>query len=290
MTIKSQFKANIINIYGEIGRTWLIDLPKIISKVANENDLSDLKPLDNLTYNYVLAGLRGKQPIILKLSPDIKKLNHESSSLKAFANFGAVKIFSRQNGVLILERAISGISLKSYFPTKESEAIEITCNVIKKLHQAPIPKKKVPHVKDWLAALDREQNIPSVYLKKARKLKDELLQTSIKQVLLHGDLHHDNIVQNDNGWLIIDPKGVIGEQAYEVCAFIRNPLQELSSSKHIVNIINNRITHFTNILNLDFMRIKDWCFVQSVLAWIWALENNCNTKYFKRLTEIFHDL
>jgi streptomycin 6-kinase len=290
MTIKSQFKANIINIHGEIGRAWLSDLPKIISKIADENHLSDLKPLDNLTYNYVLAGLRGKQPIILKLSPDIKKLNHESFSLEAFANFGAVKIFSRQNGVLILERAIPGISLKSYFPTKESKAIEITCNVIKKLHQAPIPKKKVPHIKDWLAALDREQNIPSDYLKKARKLKDELLLTSIKQVLLHGDLHHDNIVQNDNGWLIIDPKGVIGEQAYEVCAFIRNPLQKLSSSKNIGNIINNRITHFTNILNLDFMRIKDWCFVQSVLAWIWALEDNCNTKYFKRLTEIFHDL
>lgn len=290
MIIKSQFKTNIINIYGEIGKTWLLDLPKIISKIANENDLSNLKPLNNLTYNYVLAGLRGKQPIILKLSPDIKKLNHESFSLRAFANFGAVKILNQQDGVLILEQAIPGISLKSYFPTKESEAIEITCNVIKKLHQAPISKKKMPHIKDWLAALDREQNIPPNYLKKAQKLKDELIKTSTKQVLLHGDLHHDNIVQNGNRWLIIDPKGVIGEQAYEVSAFIRNPLQELLSSENIENIINNRITHFTSIFNLDFIRIKDWCFVQSILAWIWALEDNCNTKYFKRLTEIFHDL
>lgn len=284
------FKTNVINIHGEIGKAWLLDLPKIINKIANANGLSELKPLYNLTYNYVLSGFRGEQPIILKLSLDIDGLNHEALTLKAFASFGAVKILVQQDGALILERAISGISLKSYFPNKENEAIEIACNVIKKLHQAHSPKQKFPYIEDWLAALDKEQNIPTNYLKKARELRDRLLQTSTQQILLHGDLHHDNILQNNNNWVIIDPKGVIGEQAYGVSAFIRNPLPELLSSKSIKNIVSNRITKFAKILSLDPMRVQDWCFVQAVLAWTWALEDNCDTNHFKKLTEIFNNL
>lgn len=45
--------------------------------------------------------------------------------------------------------------------------------------------------------------------------------------MLHVDLHHDNILQNGNEWLVIDPKGVVGEPAYEVAAFIHNPMPEL---------------------------------------------------------------
>ena len=69
-----------------------------------------------------------------------------------------------------------------------------------------------------------------------------------------------------------------------------NPLPELLSSENTVNIINNRIAEFTKILDLEPQLIKDWCFVQSVLAWIWTLEDNCNTEHFKKLTEIFDNL
>lgn len=41
------------------------------------------------------------------------------------------------------------------------------------------------------------------------------------------DLHHDNILQNGHAWVVIDLKGVIGEPAYEVSAFIRSPIPEL---------------------------------------------------------------
>lgn len=75
-----------------------------------------------------------------------------------------------------------------------------------------------------------------------------------------GDLHHDNILQNsddearysfsDGGWLVIDPKGVIGEQAYEVAAFIRNPIPELLTHDDAPTIIHNRITRFAELLEL----------------------------------------
>ena len=134
-------------------------------------------------------------------------------------------------------------------------------------------------------------NIPNHYLQKARKLRDQLLQTSEADVLLHGDLHHDNILQNGDDWLVIDPKEVIGEPAYEVAAFIRNPIPELLTHADAPNIILNRITRFAELLELPSQRILDWCFVQAVLSWVWSIEDGCDASSSShQLTKIFDTL
>ena len=98
--------------------------------------------------------------------------------------------------------------------------------------------------------LDSDLKIPAQTLQKARKIRDQLLKMAMLDVLLHGDLHHDNILQNgddearhsfsDGGWLVIDPKGVIGESAYEVAAFIRNPMPELLTHDDAPNIMSTQ--------------------------------------------------
>lgn len=284
----NKFESNIINIYGNNGKAWLADLPNIISKIANDWRLSDLKPVDIQNYSYVLSGLKDDCPIILKLGLDIEGLNREASALLAFESFGAVRIIDYYDGALLLERAVSGVSLKTYFPDHDLKAIKIASAVIKKLHQAPLPVNKFPNVNDWLIALDTEWDIPYTYLNKARILKTQLLATANNTVLLHGDLHHENILQHYDAWLVIDPKGVIGENAYEVAAFIRNPIPELLTALNLKDLINARIVKFAELLDIDKQRIEEWCFVQAVLSWTWTLEDKGNIEYFKNLSEILH--
>jgi streptomycin 6-kinase len=284
----NSFHSNIISIYGEKGQAWLAELPEFVSAISSKLDLRDLKEVRNLTYNYVLSGFHGDNPMILKLGLDNEALAREAFALKCFAGCGAVKVLAGDKGLLLLERAMPGASLKSYFPDKEQETIEIVCGVMKKLHQANIPTThNFPHIKDWLTALDKDWPIPDEHLQKARMLRDQLLQTSEADVLLHGDLHHDNILQNGENWLVIDPKGVIGEPAYEVAALIRNPMPELLTYDDAPNIIHNRITRFAEFLELPSQRILDWCFVQAVLAWAWALEDGCDASYFQQVAKIF---
>lgn len=145
-----------------------------------------------------------------------------------------------------------------------------------------------PTIENWLIALDKHWPIPENYLHKAKLLRNDLLNTSSASILLHGDLHHDNLLQNGDDWIVIDPKGVIGEPAYEVAAFVRNPIPELLTHNNVSNIIDNRITQFAKIFTLSKQRIIAWCFVQSVLAWAWTLEDNGDETYFKALTELFH--
>jgi streptomycin 6-kinase len=69
-----ELEKNIINLYGEQGKKWLISLSEVTARIAIVHGLSNLKPVNNLSYNYVLSGIRGSHPIILKLGLDTDAL------------------------------------------------------------------------------------------------------------------------------------------------------------------------------------------------------------------------
>ncbi|HQZ88211.1 MAG TPA: aminoglycoside phosphotransferase family protein, partial [Gammaproteobacteria bacterium] len=198
-------KHNILSIYGEKGKQWLDNLPNLITQLTETYGLSNLKPVNNLSYNYVLTGLQDSKVVILKLGLDIDGFKREAAALMAFSGVGVVEVLIENNGLLLLECAVPGVSLKSYFPENDDEAINITANVIKRLHKARIPSAHAfLHIKDWLTVLDGDLKIPAQTLQKARELRDQLLKTAASDILLHGDLHHDNILKNGEDWVVID--------------------------------------------------------------------------------------
>ncbi|WP_371254097.1 aminoglycoside phosphotransferase family protein [Orientia tsutsugamushi] len=138
------------------GQAWLDELPQLVAAISSRLDLRDLNEVTNLTYNYALSGFHGNNPIILKLGLDHEALTREAFALKCFADRGAVEVISEDYGMLLVERAMPGASLKSCFPDKEHESIKIACGVMKKLHQANIhATHNFPHIKDWFTALDK---------------------------------------------------------------------------------------------------------------------------------------
>lgn len=281
----SQLETNIIGLYGERGKFWLKNLPELELEAAKVFGLSDLKPIANPTYNYVLSGWQESRPVVLKLGLDVE---HETSALKAFEEFGGVRLLAQASGALLLERVMPGQSMKSYFPNDEARGVSAVCEIIKKLHQAPVPKgNSFPRLSDWLKILDKDYvQLEQEYMNKARILRDKLLSISSGDVLLHGDLHHNNILQSSEGWVVIDPKGVIGDAVYDLAVFIRNPIPELLEQSDAIVIIEERIKSFARLLNLDERRIRDWCFVQGVLSIIWAIEDGVDTEYFRRLVSL----
>ncbi|AZL16128.1 hypothetical protein [Rickettsiales endosymbiont of Stachyamoeba lipophora] len=69
-------------------------------------------------------------------------------------------------------------------------------------------------------------------------------------------------------------------------AFIRNPLQELIRHKDAKNIIETRTNLFARNLNLEASRIKDWSYVQALLAVCWMIEDEQDPKPYLKLVEI----
>ncbi len=285
------FESNILNIYGEKGKEWLINLPELVKNSVLEFELTNLQPATNLSYNYILSAMQNNKHVILKFSFDKESLKKEADALNAFRDCGAVKLLAQKEDRLLLERIMPGTTLRSYFPEREIEALEIICEVINKLHRAEIPQNhNFCYLKDMLRVLDDKHKINDRLLEKGRFYRDELLASRAADILLHGDLHHDNILKNSNDWVFIDPKGVIGEPAYEICGFIRNPMPELLKEKYALNIIQKRIEVFSDRMNIDLKRIQAWCFVGSLLSLIWAIEDGIDTKYFEEVTKIFDKL
>lgn len=266
-----KLQANIVKIYGKRGEDWLAGLPSIIEQVQHSWGLSKLKPFSNLSYSYVLEGMQGNIPVILKLSPDADLIDKEAVALNAFKGFGAVSVLGRKEGILLLERAIPGDLLKNSFP--KEKRIEIACEVIGRLHQAPVPSKEgFPAIEEWLAVVDKEWDIPRDHLKRACKLKKKLIKKdSGRKVLLHGDLHQENILSNGNSWVVIDPKGVIGDPIHEIWACVEDPSYDLK--------------FLATYFGYSLQDIVEWYYVHLILASCWQAENGFDASLFLTLAQ-----
>ncbi|HEX9681405.1 MAG TPA: aminoglycoside phosphotransferase family protein, partial [Anaerolineales bacterium] len=101
----------------------------------------------------------------------------------------------------------------------------------------------------------------------------ELAASMAEPVLLHGDLHHENILSAEGDrWVAVDPQGVIGEPAYEVGAFLRNPIPEVWTWLELAKIMDRRVEVFIEELGFDRRRLIGWGYAQAVLSAIGSLE------------------
>ena len=90
------------------------------------------------------------------------------------------------------------------------------------------------------------------------------------QIPLHGDMHHDNVLSSDRGWLAIDPKGLIGDPAYDLANVFINP----KGAAHLATD-PRRIAARADILSqrLDYprKRLLGWAAAHAALSACWEL-------------------
>jgi streptomycin 6-kinase len=109
----------------------------------------------------------------------------------------------------------------------------------------------------------------------AESLYAELLASSAAPVLLHGDLHHGNVLAAAREpWLAIDPKGLVGEPAYEVGALLRNPLPQLLRLPNPVRVTERRIAQLSEELGFERERVRGWALAQAMLSAWWSIEDS----------------
>jgi len=251
--------------------------------------LIDLKFLNASPTSYLLEAHQASSnsKVVLKFGQSKSEIISEASALSFYDGVGCVRLLDldEENGVLFRSYANSP-SLKSFFPHKDEDAVLCAVNVIRKLHSKKPKNDVYPTIADWVNFLKSHNVISEKYIDRAKSIAKDLLDFTKQNLLLHGDLHHDNILQTEQGeWIAIDPKGIIGEIAYEVDAFIRNPILKLL--KHNASsIIERRIKLFSDYLDIDEERIRRWSYVQSVLAACFAIEDNRSWRAWIKCAEL----
>jgi streptomycin 6-kinase len=272
---------NITNIFGKEGEKWLSNLPVILKTLTRHWRLSNVTPVNNMTFNYVAAAITDtEQPVILKISFDEKSIAEEKQALIYFNGNGSIKLIdaNEKYHALLLQQAVPGATLKSFYPDQMDFVMDRYIDTIKKLHDKRWPNQHhYRHINDWLKAIDKlipNHPCTSHLLEKAISLKNALLATRTTEVFLHGDLHHDNILKNDDQWLAIDPKGIIGEPEFEIAAFDFMYITELANKTDVRVIFESRVNLLAQKANLNAQRIKDWVFVRLILMAAWQIEDN----------------
>ncbi len=89
-------------------------------------------------------------------------------------------------------------------------------------------------------------------------LVDRLEATCSTKVFLHGDLHHANVLLDGDEWIPIDPKGLVGDPAFECAAYLANPISDLPSREEFIEMNRQRIRQFAAELGFDPFRIWAW--------------------------------
>jgi streptomycin 6-kinase len=118
---------------------------------------------------------------------------------------------------------------------------------------------------------------PKALVETAEGLFAELLGSMDEdgQVLLHGDLHHWNILAAQRQpWLALDPKGIVGERAYEVAPFLLNPMPGLLDRPQPERIMARRIDQLAQELGFDRARLLAWGLAHAVLSAWWSYKDH----------------
>ena len=222
---------------------------QLIIDISEKWQLSNIRHFTHLamTNNYVVIAYSesNQKDVVLKIGPkniidrEIQAIQYfqgnacppELERRRACVNLLQFdQQFSDTHSALLLEYVQPGTSLKDLFlQGKEEQSINIFVDVVKKLHLNPDENidKKVKNnfqtIEQRLSLLHRfksQNDKLAQLLPQAAQLAHQLVATQGKQYLLHGDLHHENILQRNDEWVMIDPQGVVGELEFEIGAFI----------------------------------------------------------------------
>jgi hypothetical protein len=96
------FQRNIINLYGDPGKHWLLTLPNLTQSIAKTYQLTQLSPVESMSFHYVMSGLQHDQPVIVKLGYDKHALAQEAACLQAFSQHGAVELLEHAPITIVL--------------------------------------------------------------------------------------------------------------------------------------------------------------------------------------------
>jgi streptomycin 6-kinase len=204
-------------------------------------------------------------------------------ALQVFGGHGMVQLLEAdfEHQVFLLERVRPGVELI----TKEADdekVMRIAAQVMQQYWRPVIEERPLLTVEKWASGLAKLRPhfngttgpFPEYLVDAAEHIFVEFVPVQGEQVLLHGDLHHWNILSATRlPWLAIDPKGVIGEREYDTGAILRNPWGKRFDSLELKRIQARRVDIFCEMLGFGRERILGWGMAQAVLSAWWSVED-----------------
>ncbi|GAB3134530.1 aminoglycoside phosphotransferase family protein [Tsukamurella serpentis] len=148
--------------------------------------------------------------------------------LRWWSGDGAAEVFAHDRDTVLMERATGSgdlMAMAMALRGRDDDATRILCATVEHLHRprAGTPATDLVPLREWFASLAAVRAADHRY-QRSWETAEALLADPLDEVVLHGDVHHDNVLDfGGRGWLAIDPKCVVGEQGYDYANLLTNP-------------------------------------------------------------------
>jgi len=178
--------------------------------------------------------------------------------------------------------------------TRLSPALALGASVGREESSLRMTYEKFIQLSDWFDGLNKLRSMFNGGTGPLNERLVERVERSVKNffaenhlpVLMHGDFHHFNILSSKRGWLVIDPKGVIGPAGYEVGPFMMNPWGSFSDGVNYRLKVQKRIDILHEHLGWERERILEWSLAHAVISAWWGIEDNTGWEYSLAFAEL----
>jgi streptomycin 6-kinase len=224
---------------------------------------------------------------VLKVQKAHRESEHEAAALELWEGEGAVRLLAHdpQEHALLLERCVPGTPLAE---AGTEAALDVFVELLPRLWKpAGAPFRPLAEEAAWWA-----EYLPSTWEQAGRPFERRLLDAALEalrelsasqgeQVLLHQDLHAENVLAAQREpWLAIDPKPLAGEREFGIAPIVRS--FELGHSR---GDVLHRFDRLTGELGLDRERARGWTIGQTI-AWAFDSEyHETHVETARRLLE-----
>jgi streptomycin 6-kinase len=259
------------------GPAWLDSLPGHVDACAARWSLEIREPLQGGAVALVLAATRADgTPAVLKVSFPDDESEHEADALAQWDGNGAVRVLERDDArrALLLERVCPGSALWEI--EHDEEATAIAARVLARLHGVTVSRAHLFRTLD--AAVARwAETIPADWRGTGRAFPRRLVDVAVEAcasltgspddaVVLHQDFHGGNVLRSDCiGWVVIDPKPLVGDPAFDAASLLRDRRWLLGGPGDLGRI-QRRLDLLVELTGLDRERMRLWGIVHA-LAW-----------------------
>ncbi|HEY3411472.1 MAG TPA: aminoglycoside phosphotransferase family protein [Armatimonadota bacterium] len=282
MNVEEGLARNIVDIHGETGAEWVSRVPSLLAEIGKRWSLTFSAPFPNLSYNYVApVTLPDGAHAVLKLGvPDRERL----AEFAALPHYGPamVRVLASDAtlGALLLERLEPGEPLSSLTESgRDDDATIIAAHVMRALWQPAPVGLTVPTVSAWATGFAKLRErydggtgpLPLDFVEQAERDFAELIAAE-PAVLLHGDLHHGNVLSAGRSpWIAIDPKGLVGQRGYDAGNFLRSYVETLANP---ARALKRRMDILSDELGMERETLRRWAIAQAVLSAWWSIEDH----------------
>ncbi|CAN5608570.1 aminoglycoside phosphotransferase family protein [soil metagenome] len=239
-----------------------------IPELADLWSVSLVARLPGSTCSEVWRGVWKGRDVVLKLPRPHAEEAKSLPTLRAFSGHGGVQVLEadERTGACLLPLLGSTLDESDL---GDDENTRIFAEVALRLREAPL-----------VEAMSYEEYAHDAFSSDDEILREPLLtiswllETRNRTTLIHGDLHHFNLLNAGYGYVAIDPKGVLTDPGAEIVAYLLNPsLEKLS-----VGQIRNRLEIVAERWGESYDRLWQWAWAGNTVSSWWNDPSTCREK------------